>query len=349
MKIGDKVRFLNSVGGGIVKAFQGKNMALVEDESGFDFPVRIEECVVVGAGDVALKDETRPVSEVEVDRKGSEEKPYVAVERPGGERLNAFLAYLPADRRRLTQGDYEAYFVNDSNYCLYFNYMLRDNSSCTSRFHGMVESNTKVFMEEIARADLNGMERVCIQMIALKEGKAFAMKNALSVELRIDTVKFYKLHCFVENDYFDEPALIFPIVQSDMPAKELLIPAAELQEAMRQKNQDDASQPRQAVQKRKDADGMARVEVDLHIGQLLDSTQGMTAQDMLDYQMNVFHETLKRHAGEKGRQIVFIHGKGEGVLRAAIEKELKTRYRAYTFQDASFQEYGFGATLVKIR
>ena len=48
------------------------------------------------------------------------------------------------------------------------------------------------------------------------------------------------------------------------------------------------------------------------------------------------------------RKIVFIHGKGEGVLRAEIEKQLKSRYRHCEYQDASFQQYGFGATQVTI-
>lgn len=48
----------------------------------------------------------------------------------------------------------------------------------------------------------------------------------------------------------------------------------------------------------------------------------------------------------KGQKIVFIHGKGDGVLRKAIEKELKTKYKQYYYQDASFREYGFGATVV---
>ena len=51
---------------------------------------------------------------------------------------------------------------------------------------------------------------------------------------------------------------------------------------------------------------------------------------------------------KKGQKIVFIHGKGEGVLRQAIEKELRTRYKQHRFQDASFREYGFGATMVII-
>ena len=36
MKIGDKVRFLSEVGGGVVTGFQGKNSVLVEDADGFD-------------------------------------------------------------------------------------------------------------------------------------------------------------------------------------------------------------------------------------------------------------------------------------------------------------------------
>ena len=41
MKIGDKVRFLNEVGGGTVAGFQDKNTVLVRDEDGFDVPVLI--------------------------------------------------------------------------------------------------------------------------------------------------------------------------------------------------------------------------------------------------------------------------------------------------------------------
>ena len=39
MKIGDKVRFLSEVGGGVVTGFQGKNIVLVEDADGFDIPM----------------------------------------------------------------------------------------------------------------------------------------------------------------------------------------------------------------------------------------------------------------------------------------------------------------------
>lgn len=89
--------------------------------------------------------------------------------------------------------------------------------------------------------------------------------------------------------------------------------------------------------------------MDLHINTLLDSTAGMTNAEMLSYQMDTFHRILEENKNKKGQKIVFIHGKGEGVLRTEIEKQLKSRYKAYLFQDASFREYGFGATMVIIR
>ena len=52
---------------------------------------------------------------------------------------------------------------------------------------------------------------------------------------------------------------------------------------------------------------------------------------------------------KKGQKIVFIHGKGDGVLRKAILQELKYKYKNYQSQDASFREYGFGATMVTIK
>ena len=88
--------------------------------------------------------------------------------------------------------------------------------------------------------------------------------------------------------------------------------------------------------------------VDLHAHEILETTQGMDSLDILQYQLEVFRRTLKEHANERGLKIVFIHGKGEGVLRKAIINELNRHFKGYTYQDASFQEYGYGATLVKI-
>ena len=75
----------------------------------------------------------------------------------------------------------------------------------------------------------------------------------------------------------------------------------------------------------------------------------MNSADILHYQMDVFTKTMNEYKNKKGQKIVFIHGKGEGVLRQALIHELNYRYKSCTYQDASFQEYGYGATQVTIK
>lgn len=91
------------------------------------------------------------------------------------------------------------------------------------------------------------------------------------------------------------------------------------------------------------------IEVDLHIHALLDHTEGLSAGVLLNTQLTEFRIMMDRNIKKKGQRIVFIHGKGDGVLRAEIIKELQHRYRSCTYEDASFQKYGFGATMVTIR
>ena len=386
LNIGDRVRFLNSVGGGVVTAFRGKDQVLVEDENGFDVPMLITECVVVGEADRRMENKepepylppVKPViaskgnsgnsirgdagtisggdndsaknilcKGVNSANESAKAPEYFFKETPQGERLNLTLAFLPVEPQSFMQSSFESYLINESNYYLYFNYMSCKNNSWTSRYNGLIEPDTKIFIEEFEKSEINELEHICIQMIAFKKGKPFSLKNTISVELRLDTVKFYKLHCFTKNNFFDEDALIFPLVTNDMTEKQMLISAADIQEAMydRKKDERRASQP--AVKHTKPADNV--IEVDLHINQLLETTSGMNNTDILNYQMSKFHEVMKANSGKRGQKIVFIHGKGEGVLRTALEKELKATYKQLCrFQDASFREYGFGATMVLI-
>ena len=69
---------------------------------------------------------------------------------------------------------------------------------------------------------------------------------------------------------------------------------------------------------------------------------------ILKYQIEKFNEAMKSVLRKKGQRIVFIHGKGDGVLRKAILTELKVKYPQCRWQDASFKEYGYGATMVTV-
>lgn len=349
MKIGDKVRFLSEVGGGVVRGFQGKDVALVEDEDGFEIPMLIKECVVIQTDDynIPLKSVAKPAPQQEEEEE-EVEKPitYRAPEVRGNDVLNVFLAYVPQDVKAISSTAFDAYLVNDSNYFVDYLYLSAEGNSWTLRSRGTIKPNMKMHLEEFEKSALGGMEKMAVQLLAYKDDRSFLLKGAVNKELRIDTVKFYKLHTFQESDFFEEPALVYDIVRDDEVAQEVFLSADDLREAILQKSSQEVPAKVQRQQKKVKND---IVEIDLHIHELLDDTTGMGNAEMLNYQLDVFRNTLEEYKSKKGQRIVFIHGKGDGVLRRAILDELKRKYKNYSSQDASFREYGFGATMVTIR
>ncbi|MBR2103013.1 MAG: DUF2027 domain-containing protein [Prevotella sp.] len=382
MKIGDNVRFLNEAGGGRVAGFQGKNIVLVEDEDGFQIPMMTTEVVVVDNDDY----DPRRVAEKKVGvrtsghAKGDDEPQshkheipdpqhptsLPPEERKGGDSLSVFLAFVPIDIREITHTRFETFLVNDSNYHVRCSLLVAEGHSWQVKFLGEVEPNTKVFVEEFGREDLGNMEHLAVQMMAYKRHKPFMLKAPVSTEIKVDPVKFYKLHTFRENEFFETPAMVFPVVENDRVPRPLVVDARQLKAEMysHASNAQNANNPgaQTSTYVRRYADGKGGhpfankhkegdepVVVDLHAHELLETTAGMSASDILNHQLDVFRRTLADYSAKKGTRIVFIHGKGEGVLRRALIHELKYSYKTYTYQDASFLEYGYGATQVTIK
>lgn len=425
MKIGDKVRFLSESGGGRVAGFKGNNLVLVEDEDGFEIPMPIHEVVIVGDEDYSTKrmveveqrnraqqqakedkrslrqrlnegtDDAENLAKAQDDAPVNEkdlatEDPSVNFvpqphERRGGDKPTVCLAFVPMDKQNFSTTRFESYLVNDSNYFVHFSYLVAEGSNWTLRQTAEVEPNTKLFLEEIGREQLNTMEHICVQLLLYKRQKAFLRLPAVDVQLRLDGVKFFKLNTFSDNDFFETPALLYPIMEDGKPKYGSNISTDELKSQLfggniKQQEERQTVQPArhshadlpkevapEAVNPEKDklvrryepAQSKSRqvkqvlkndkIIVDLHADQLLETTAGMTSGDILDYQLDIFRRVLDQYKNKKGQKIIFIHGKGEGVLRQAVIHELNYKYKHFQYQDASFQEYGYGATQVTIR
>lgn len=371
IKVGDKVRFLNSEGGGVVSKVLKNNMVEVTDADGFDFPTPISECVVISEkadNDVftRLKNEDeskkkakaaaagyQPLSQpkaeekipqkVRFDAEDRVDAKLVQPERPEGNVLNVYLAFVPCDTRNLSSTSFDWYVINDSNYELAYT-VSTGQVKVERQASGFLQPNTKEFIDTITVDKLNDFEYLNVQFIAFKKDKAYVQKPAADVHLHLNPVRFYKLHSFVANDFFDEDALMLPVVEDDESAEPLVIDSKQLMEASRQK---EAVEPQKKSVSSKPSNDI--IEVDLHIGSLIDNINGLSSFDILQYQLGKFREVMNENLRNRGQKIVFIHGKGDGVLRAAIVKELKHSYKHCPFQDASFQEYGFGATQVTIK
>ncbi|MDR0828705.1 MAG: DUF2027 domain-containing protein [Prevotellaceae bacterium] len=358
MKIGDKVRFLNAVGGGVITQFQDKNIVVVLEDDGFETPVLATEIVVLqptnqynfptsenvqqstGAGLQPVPNDEEKKDELQT--RASEYVFNEENETPQGEKINLFFAFVPLNIKQLQTSEMEFYLINDSNFYVNFQ-LLAGNQKSTVIISDTIEPQTKILLQNIEKEQVNDYEMLRFQGFAFKEHKIFDTKPSIDVTLKINPVDFYKLHCFKDNDFFDDNAMIISVLENDFPPLKISIKPEQLQAAMEEK----------AIPQTKITFAPPKkeeiLEIDLHINELVDSTLGMDNGDMLTLQLNKFHAVMKENLKNRGQKIVFIHGKGEGVLRKEIEAQLKRSYKTCYFQDASFQQYGFGATQVTVR
>ncbi len=90
-----------------------------------------------------------------------------------------------------------------------------------------------------------------------------------------------------------------------------------------------------------------KMEVDLHINQLVKSPKGMSNHEILNLQMETAKRQLEFAMRKRIQKVVFIHGVGEGVLKEELNF-LFGRYDNIKYYDADYQKYGIGATEIYI-
>lgn len=354
MRIGDKIKFLNQVGGGIVVGFDKKGLALIEDEDGFQMPMPVGECIVV--------------EENVVEKEGK------SIQTKDGEKLNIALIYTQ-------KGDgFVCTLANESNYSLFANYIVNIQGDYATLFAGELLPYEKKEIIFISKKQLNEFgKKVIIRCIPFKKSSIsnkiarHLLKPIIDKDFILEPLNLLKDNLYKENEYISQRGIVYVVVNENV--KELPL-SAEIKEdetllALKEKFSADSKGiynknvhkafvngkwvevPKNKKEEIEDkslikvsASGI--FEVDLHASALLDTTIGMGNFDILNYQLDKFNEAMRYVIKKRGQKIVFIHGKGDGVLRKAILNELKNKYSNCKWQDASFKEYGFGATMVVI-
>jgi len=126
--------------------------------------------------------------------------------------------------------------------------------------------------------------------------------------------------------------------------EELKFGRLEIEKAKAQKEAT-ARRPKPAIKREKTTPPM---EVDLHIHQLTASTKGLSNFEMLTLQLDTAKHKIDFAIKNRIQRIVFIHGVGEGVLKAELEY-LFARYTGLRHYDADYKKYGLGATEVYLQ
>ncbi len=92
---------------------------------------------------------------------------------------------------------------------------------------------------------------------------------------------------------------------------------------------------------------MPKMEVDLHINQLVKNPKKLSNHDMLNLQLETAKRQLDFAIRKRIQKVVFIHGVGAGVLKEELYYLFK-KYENVKYYDADYQKYGLGATEVYI-
>jgi hypothetical protein len=85
--------------------------------------------------------------------------------------------------------------------------------------------------------------------------------------------------------------------------------------------------------------------VDLHLNK-----SGWTGQQCFEFQKQMIYEKMNESMHQIGKTIIFINGKGSGVLREWVKRTIDNNYPMCEVLDACFRDYGYmGAIKVLVR
>ena len=330
MKIGDKVKFLNDTGGGVISKVIDPERVLVRIEDGFEVPVRLNELIP----DISQKTDVFLSEKVETESPPPKEKPATEQKNSG----QVYLAFTHAANPR----HLNMHLINDTNYHIYYIIGLRKLDQHLFKYSGSLENNTKIALGNFKISKTDEQTFFSVQYIGYKSGYYHPFVPVSQI-IEIDTQQIADQQYESENDFFDKPAALFPVDMNsaqnskfqdrsvDFAGKELMV---EKIKPLATKKLQENSKPPEIM------------EVDLHIHEIVEDESGLTDGEILDIQLRRFEMALETALHGNVRKIVFIHGVGQGKLKYEISKILNKKYPDLKYQDASFKEYGYGATMV---
>ena len=348
LKIGDKVRYLNEVGEGIVTKIIDSKTVEIEDETGFEVPVLESELVLIDRNEKKLLniDNNEDFSDNEDEDSGDNENDEIDLsflDEPATPELkNNDIAIELAIVN--DNGIFNFYVINQSSYAVYCNIISNENEKYKNLSNFYLNNDSRKIFHSANPKELLDKYNLIFQILFISK-ETDELQSPIETTVSISAVQIIKESSYKSNNYFREKAIIREIYSYGLKSEIEKISEKELQKIIRQKQESERIQ-KQLSQKYKAKAKPELVEIDLHIQNLLDNYTGMSNTEMLLYQMDVFHKEMKKAIENKVHKIVFIHGVGNGTLKHEIRKSLTQDYPKYRFQDASFAEYGFGATLV---
>lgn len=327
LRIGDKVRFLNETGEGKVSRIKDKNTVFVEMPDGFEIPYLTSQLVPIHTELIIDRD----AENIELS--------------PDAQLTDAVYFIIEPDHEFAGLiSDYRVYLFNASSFNMMYSYSIKDGEYFQTLKHGEIGAYQKILFKQVKISYFKEHSYHKVDCILFKNGFFKAQfPIAEIIYVSPDTLRESKT---IKHEEFEFPVYGFLLKEEFLNTKEIeqnLTP----EDIQRVKSIKEFKSKASISKSKKEYLKSLEKEIDLHIEELVKNTKGLSNYEMLNIQLEKFEKELDEAIAKNMKKIVFIHGVGNGRLKQEIASILKAT-RGVTFQDASYKDYGFGATQVNI-
>ena len=354
-KVGDKIKFLNDVGGGVVTKIISPTMVSVTAEDGFEMPIMTNEILLAESSEPkeAMFNQDFSPSETFSKVQTSQEEPMNRLtqlqkfsslnSKPSG----IYLAYVPQDQVWLLKDDVDLFIVNFTSFEIVYSLILENEGKFEGIDYGSIEPFSKIHIQTIHRDDLTKWLNGFVQVLFFKDVDS-TIRMPLHTDFNIKPARFLEKESYFSTNFMEEKGVLCYLGQSASAKEFQQISWEKDKETIQNLNTQSSVvfTYEKLIDKYRIDDHTA--EVDLHIKRIVDDSNEMNSSQMLEVQKRLCVKCLESAIEEKLQKIIFIHGVGNGILK----KEIITILQGYPnlhYFDASMQKYGFGATEVLIK
>lgn len=355
-KVGDRVKFLNEVGGGVVCEIIGPSLVRVTTTDGFDIPFSTRDIIAVEEDSVSKKmfnSDMESIKDIQVETPKLESvaspsydyKSELILTNLQKQRENQaiWLLFVPIEQTWLITGGIEVYLVNYSDMSLYAALYYQNNGKNQKIVSKEYKPFSKNFIGEINRDEIALWENLVLQGVFVPDSNS-PLLMPVDVEIKVRGSKFYKESSYQNLDFIREKAIAYRCLK--MQQMEFVHNGFVPKDLKKEDQNIKVKNPKRndIILQYQTTEGEA--VVDIHIWKLTPNEERMSKHEKLLMQLDYFQDCLNSAIELHFSKVVFIHGVGSGRLREEIieildEKEIEHKA-------ASMAEYGLGAIQVMI-
>lgn len=315
MNIGDRVRLLHGKEEGIVRKVSSGGRIEVEIEDGFIIPALKSEVVIIAEAEKSY------FGDAPSSTKESEAPLPVSAPKDQG----LYLAFLPINDQNLS-----LYLINDSHqpYLVHASEVFGNNHR--TLYAGTLNGGEHRKIDDRLMKEIDDWPAFLLRFIPIQNKLERAIP-AFERQLKMKPTQFFK-H-LSKAPILGKNVYLFAMERTtkDLDIRSLNAELSQIQPVP------EAPKPQKPAR-----------SIDLHIEALHAQSDKLSNSEKMRIQLEAFEKNLNQAILSGMDEITFIHGLGNGVLRKEIHKRLSQLGNIKYFQDTQKDQWGYGATLVRI-